>query len=262
MGTLLGERGVPLPTPGWSAHAIETHPEVVAAIHREYAAAGAGVLVANTFRTQPRVFPDRWRNLTRRAVDLCRGAAGGRLVAGSIAPIEDCYRPDLSPTDPRPLHQEMARELAAAGCDLLLCETFPSPREGLIAAEEALATGLPTWLSFTAGPDGALLRPEEVGRAARDGIGLGVRAVLVNCVAASRTLPYVNALAEVAGDTRFGAYANAGGRAEGIGWGDPAGPRRYADLAEEWIRAGATMVGSCCGTGPAHTSELVQRFGH
>jgi S-methylmethionine-dependent homocysteine/selenocysteine methylase len=58
----------------------------------------------------------------------------------------------------------------------------------------------------------------------------------------------------------FGAYANAGGEDEGIGWGnaanDPRSAGLYADLAQSWIDAGATIVGGCCGTGPAHIERL------
>src|SRR5688500_19282301 len=119
MGTELATRGVPLPSPAWSAEAIRTHPKIVAAIHREYADAGAKVHRTNTFRTQPRLYGDRYRSLVTTAVKIAK-RAGGR-IAGSIAPIEDCYRPDLSPAEDvaRACHQAMATALAAAGCDLL-----------------------------------------------------------------------------------------------------------------------------------------------
>jgi S-methylmethionine-dependent homocysteine/selenocysteine methylase len=269
MGTELAARGVPTPRPGWSAHALELAPELVARIHRDYAAAGATVHVANTFRTKRRVFPDRWEALARRAVTLCRESiAPTHRVAGSIAPLEDCYRPDLSPPDPCPEHRELAGALADAGSDILLCETFPLVREALIAAEEAVATGVETWVSFTAGPSADLLTVPQVRRGALEAVRLGAAAVLVNCTPATRTLEYVRVLAEVGAATGapFGAYANAGRPDEGLGWLPPgeagdAAARRYADLAAAWVAEGATLIGSCCGTGPAHTAELARRFG-
>jgi hypothetical protein len=47
---------------------------------------------------------------------------------------------------------------------------------------------------------------------------------------------------------------------DGIGWRDDAaeGPSAYTQLAEQWIAAGATIVGGCCGTGPAHIAELAR----
>ena len=267
LGTELAARGVPTPLPGWSAHALDEAPGAVSAIHAAYAAAGARVHTTNTFRTRARTFPERWAALAGEAVRLCREAIpAAHRVAGSLAPLEDCYRPDLAPDEPRAEHRQLARHLAERGCDLLLCETFPSAREGLVAVEEAVATGLPTWVAFTAGPDADLLTPLELGDAARAAVQRGAEAVLVNCVPVSRTLSYVEALAGLG--VPFGAYANAGRPDERFGWRSPEASddaradeaRRYADVAESWVAAGATLIGSCCGTGPAHTAELARRF--
>lgn len=259
MGTELLRRGVPTPLPGWSAHALEQAPELVAAIHRDYAQAGATVHTANTFRTRRRTFPDRWEALAHQAVALARGAVPpGHRVAGSLAPLEDCYAPQRSPPAPRAEHRELAQALAAAGCDLLLCETFPHVGEALIAVEEAVATGLPTWVAFTAGPDADLLTPAQVGSAAREAAARGASAVLINCVPAARTLPYVEALASAG--LPFGAYANAGAPEEGMGWRPaPEAPARYLAQARAWAAAGATLLGACCGTGPAHIAALADQ---
>jgi S-methylmethionine-dependent homocysteine/selenocysteine methylase len=83
--------------------------------------------------------------------------------------------------------------------------------------------------------------------------------VLVNCIPAKQTLRFVSAIADLG--VRFGAYANAGHTDDGLGWHpDPDGPQRYADLAQGWVELGATLIGSCCGTGPAHIQELHTRF--
>jgi S-methylmethionine-dependent homocysteine/selenocysteine methylase len=248
MGTELGARGVPLPSPAWSAEALRTHPKVVEEIHQEYAAAGAKVHRTNTFRAQPRIFGQAYRALVRTAVKLAK-RAGGR-VAGSIAPIEDCYRPDLSPEESiaRACHQAMATALADAGCDLLICETFPHAAEARIAVEAAVATGTETWAALTAGPDASLMTPEAMRDAARGCIEAGARAVLVACTAAESTLPFVERLADLG--VPFGAYANAGVPAEAMT------AERYVELAKTWLATGATIVGACCGTGPAYVRAL------
>lgn len=256
LGTELGARGVPTPAPLWSALALLTHPDMVAKIHQEYAESGAQIHTANTFRTQPRHAGTAWEELTRKALSLARAAVPStHLVAGSIAPLEDCYRPDLSPADPRPEHRRFCRLLADAGADLLLCETFPHVGEALVAVEEAVATGLPTWVAFTAGPEGTLLTPAQIREGAREAVRRGVSAVLVNCTAASLMQPFVEALAGVG--VPFGAYANAGAMEDGLGWGSPGdGPERYAALAARWQEAGATILGGCCGTSAAHIRAL------
>ena len=248
MGTELGARGVPLPSPAWSAEALRTHPKIVEAIHREYADAGAKVHRTNTFRAQPRIYHEAYRSLVATAVKLAK-RAGGR-VAGSIAPIEDCYRPDLSPDEnvAHACHRAMATALAEAGCDLLVCETFPHPGEARIAVEEAVATGTETWAALTAGPDATLMTPKAMREGAQECIDAGARVVLVACTAAESTLAYVEALADLG--VPFGAYANAGMPAESMT------PERYVELAKGWMSAGATIVGACCGTGPAYVRAL------
>lgn len=260
VGTELAARGVPTPPPLWSALALTEAPEVVRAIHRAYAEAGATVHTANTFRTKRRQVGDRWAELARLAVELAKSAVpSSHLVAGSIAPLEDCYRPDLSPSDPRAEHRELARVLAEAGADLLLCETFPHVGEALIAVEEAAATGLPVWVSFTAGPDADLLTPEVIRRGAAEAVQRGASAALVNCVPATQMQVFVEALAGLG--VPFGAYANAGSVDDAIGWRSPTDPaaqaaEAYMKLATGWVSAGATILGGCCGTGPAHIRAL------
>ncbi|WP_434045365.1 MULTISPECIES: homocysteine S-methyltransferase family protein [Sorangium] len=260
LGTELAARGIETPAPLWSAAALldARGCEVVRAIHRDYARAGATVHTANTFRTRRRQAGAAWAELAARAVSLAREAVPpGHRVAGSIAPLEDCYRPDLSPAAARGEHRELARALASAGVDVLLCETFPHVGEALVALEEAVATGVEAWASFTAGPEADLLSPDDVEVAARQAVARGARAVLVNCTPAARTLAYVERLA--ACGAPFGAYANAGAPGEGLGWRAAPGSSaaaRYADLARGWIEAGATIVGGCCGTGPEHVAAL------
>jgi S-methylmethionine-dependent homocysteine/selenocysteine methylase len=268
MGTELGRRGIETPSPGWSAYALESHPEVVVDIHAAYARAGARAHRGNTFRAQPKIFPQRYQDLAMRAYALLRagiasGAAGeAEAFVGCLAPVEDCYRPYLSPAEKvaRATHRKVASALRGAGFDTILCETFPHAGEAAIAVEEAARTGLKTWVSLTAGPDGTLMSPEAMERAARDCASAGAKAIFVSCTPATKTLAYVERLARVG--VPFGAYANAGDRSAGLGW--DAEPRRaaaaYADLAAEWIASGATMIGGCCGTSPVHIAELASRF--
>ncbi len=260
MGTRLDELEVDTSLPLWSARALLEAPEVVRRIHREYAAAGATVHTADTFRTRRRTLGEEWGALAARAVRLARESVPAQhRVAGSLAPLEDCYRPDLSPPDPGPEHRELARLLADEGVDLLLVETFPHVGEALVAVAEAVDTGVETWVSFTAGPEARLLRPEQVAEGARRAVALGARAVLINCTAASLTLPYVRALVGADLGVPVGAYANAGHTHEGMGWGRHAGAdQRYAELAAEWVQAGASILGSCCGTGPDHVRALAR----
>lgn len=273
MGTELDRRGVPTPLPWWSAGANLRAADVVGAIHRDYAAAGATLHTANTFRTKRRTVGERWAELASAAVSIARRSVpAGHRVLGSIAPLEDCYRPDLSPAerDPgrtRAEHRELARHLAAEGVDVLLCETFPHVGEALIAVEESVATGCETWLALSPGPDGALLTPAVLAEGAEEAALRGARALLVNCVATERALPFVARLAEVGArrGVAVGVYANAGHVDEAVGWRalDEAPERaaeRYLAHALTWREAGASIVGSCCGTGVPHVRALAREL--
>jgi len=251
MGTELARRGVALPAPAWSAVALDVAPDLVAAVHRDYVAAGATVHTANTFRTKRRSVGPRWEELARRAVRIARAAVGELRVAGSLAPLEDCYRPDLSPgLASRGEHRELARVLADEGVDLLLCETFADPTEAVVAVEEAVRTGVETWAALLPAT------PAKLRVTARACVAAGARVVLVNCVAARETRSFVAELADLG--VPFGAYANAGPEEDGLGWGADVGAAAiaYEALARTWLDAGATVVGGCCGTGPAHIARL------
>lgn len=262
VGTELAARGVATRLPLWSAHAIDEAPDVLAAIHGDYAAAGATVHTACTFRTQPRLMGEAFAPAAARAVAIARASVpSGHRVAGSMAPIEDCYRPDLSPgLASRADHRALARVLADAGADLLLCETFPHVEEALVAVEAALETGLPVWLALTPGPDADLLTPRALADGARHAFALGAACVLVNCVPVRACGPYVAALAEAC--VPFGVYANAGAPDDRFGWtSEPSSAARYADAMARYVEdAGARVVGGCCGTGPAHIAALQRRY--
>lgn len=262
IGTELIARGLRFEPSQWSASAIGEAPDLLAEVHADYARAGATLHTANTFRAQPRAFGEGWQDVLRAAVRIARDAVPRECrILGSLAPIEDCYRPERSPGElGRDAHREVARALAEAGCDVVLCETFAHEGEALVAAEEAVATGVPTWLSLTPGPFGALLSPEALGRIGRRVARTGIERLLVNCIAASQAAPYVEALAGAG--LPFGVYANAGDRDERLGWEhtDRRAAEAYADLARRWLDAGATVIGGCCGTTPLHIEVLSERF--
>ncbi|MCC7538503.1 MAG: homocysteine S-methyltransferase family protein [Deltaproteobacteria bacterium] len=257
MGTMLAERGVETPAPLWSAHALEVAPDVVASIHRAYADAGATVHTTATFRTQRRHAGARWRSLVHEAVRLARDAVPAtHRVAGSVAPLEDCYEPSRSPGAAAfAEHAELADALAEEGVDLLLCEAFPRVDEALAALAAARRTGLPVWLSFTAGPSAELLTPSAIAQGARRARDLGADVVLVNCTAAALCEPYAQALA--AASVPWGIYANVGRPSDGFRDApDEEGPSRHARLAARWIERGTRVVGGCCGMTPRHVAAV------
>jgi S-methylmethionine-dependent homocysteine/selenocysteine methylase len=270
-GTELERRGIATRLPLWSADALIRAPEVVERIHRDYARAGAEAITANTFRTQRRTLAreglgERAAELTALAVRLARQAsssAGGAtpLVLGSDPPLEDCYRPDLVPDDAALAreHAEHCANLAAAGADAILCETHNTLREARAAARAASATGLPVLVSFVCWEGATLLSGERLDDAVQAVLPLRPAALLVNCLPP----PNVTACLPVLAGSRlpFGAYANLGAPDDSTGFrrSEAVTPSGFAEAAAEWVRAGARLIGGCCGTTPAHIAAIRKR---
>ena len=234
----------------------------MSAIHQEYIDAGADIITTNTFRTAEATLGVEWLSYTRRAVELAAEAAAGTRVrvAGSIAPLADCYRPDMSPAKEHPAqtyraHAQMAEALAD-GSDLILCETFPSIDEAVLAARAACRTGKETWVALTAGPGIPLLTAEDMREGAKRLVDEGVSALLVSCSPALDCQDYVVALANLG--VPSGVYANAGVADSESGFrSDPrAAPAQYLSFAIKWREAGAAIIGGCCGTRPGHIKAL------
>jgi S-methylmethionine-dependent homocysteine/selenocysteine methylase len=195
-----------------------------------------------------------------------RDAAGrpDALIAGSIAPLEDCYLPVFE--TPTALafeeHAAQARNLAAAGVDLLMVETMPTAAEAAIALRAALESGVPGIVGFVCAPPGEgealrLVSGETLATAVAAVAPLGPAAILVNCAAppviyaALRELRTLTALP-------IGGYANVGQIDDEVGWAPDARMtgERYAEQAGEWLEVGARIVGGCCGTQAEHTAAL------
>ena len=282
-GTELQRRGVETSLPLWSARALIEAPEVLRAIHMDYVAAEADIITTNTFRTHCRTLTRagigvRTRELTQLAVQIACDAAQQAdykvFVAGSIAPLEDCYSPQLVPTDAElhSEHTEMARNLAEAGCDVLLVETMNTIREAVIAAQHAAETGLPVCVSFVVGPRGrspdqidqtvgdeplTLLSGESITDAVAALQSINPAVILINCV----PLAYIDrALAELRTASRgpIGLYANVGHADDAVGWTltDEVLPTAYAQHARQWVQQGVAIIGGCCGTTSEHIAAL------
>ncbi len=270
-GTELNRRGVDTGLPLWSANALltEAGQRILQQIHEDYLRAGAEILTTNTFRTHHRALApagkaDRALELTRLAVQIARQALANvsserpRFLAGSISTLEDCYRPDLVPSQAELYdeHQERVQHLFLSGIDLFLIETINTIREARVIAQLAVATGLPVIVSFVCDRQGRILSGERLADAARELLPLGVTALGVNC---APTPDLHRALQELhqacPPDFPLIAYGNIGYADDQVGWvnTDAILPETYYEYACRWP---ARIVGGCCGTTPNHIAVL------
>lgn len=271
MGSDLNRRGLATRLPLWSALGLLERPDLVRQIHLDNLQAGADIITTNTFRSTARTLakagidPERAAELDVLAVRLAAHAriAAGRpdaLVAGSIAPLEDCYSPvfDTPAATALAEHRAQARNLAEAGVEFLMVETMPTSAEAELALRAAVETGLPATIGFVCNEleDGSPVRlfsGEELVDAVRRVLPLGPAAVFVNCAPAGVIAAGIGELRE-ATDLPIGGYANAGHVDDDVGW-SPAGGmtgERYGRNVSAWLALGARVVGGCCGTHPVH----------
>ena len=216
-------------------------------------------------------------------------------VAGCLPPLEHCYLPELvgDEAQMRGLYGELVREMAPR-VDLFLAETLCSSVEARAALAAAAAAGKPCWLSLTLHDDFAGPPTLRGGESLADALAAlhGVappEALLVNCCAPTVVTSALSAMRPPPGVARLGGYANgfqtttskwlfeSGAAAQGCSGArhkfsacptcadeyDVAGsitPDAYAAHAETWRERGASIVGGCCGVGPAHMRAVAERL--
>src|SRR5262249_25955647 len=208
--------------------------------------------------------------LMRRSVELARQARAevgdeGRWVAASVGPYgaaladgsEYRGRYGLTVTQLADWHRPRLEGLAEAGADVLAWETVPDVDEAEALVGLVQELGAAAWLSYTI--DGARTR---AGQPLADAftVAAGVPqivAVGVNCCAPEDVLPAIIAARQVTG-LKVIVYPNSGEQwdASRRRW---IGPSRFsAELAPQWVSAGARVIGGCCRVRPADIAKLAE----
>lgn len=280
MGQELVARSGDEPTPLWATRVMIDHPGLVKAIHADYFAAGASVATTNTYN----ILHDRlmgvgldhyYHALHLRALmeaHEARAEAGRGTIAGSMGPLGESYRPDLTPpvAVSAALYAEKAR-LLAPHVDVVLCETMSSLGLAEGALQGAQVAGRPVWLSVSVDDrDGSRLRSGEPVAALSDVIArYPTAAILANCSMPEAMQAALDVLSSMG--LPFGAYANGFSEISSLPLPDSGAapdythrhdltPEKYADFALHWVAMGATIVGGCCEVGPAHIRHLADRL--
>jgi len=274
VGTELSRRGVPTTLPLWSAHAFVSRGwlSVLQGIHEDYVGAGAEILVTNTFRTTRRALEKAgraadWRGFNTLAVACARDAAstapGPCLVAGGIAPLEDCYSPHLVPPESDCLaeHARQVELLADLGVDLIFIETMNSAGEARAAVVASRECGLDMLLSLCPKAPSHLLSGEgleDIVPQLVDAGGARLQGILLNCAAPEVLEIVFPRFLTLAPELPHGLYTHLGESDDVTGWKLPERhePERYANWMARRLEEGARLVGGCCGTTPDHIAAL------
>ncbi|MBK0399287.1 homocysteine S-methyltransferase family protein [Limibaculum sp. M0105] len=279
---LLARTGL-APTPLWSAQVMREMPEAVEQLHLDYIRAGARVITVNAYSAEPcrlqrfgveDAFSELQQTACRlalRARDRAGDAGAGVRIAGCLPPLEWSYVPELarSQDEALPIYDRVVVE-QAPHVDLFLCETMAAAGEAAGAARAAAKSGKPVWVSWTVSEERqATVRSGEPLADAIAALGeTPVAALLVNCSSPEAVGRCMTALS--ADGRPFGGYANGftpferghalGKTVEDLSSRTDMGPAAYAGHVMRWIGDGATIVGGCCETNPAHIAEIARRL--
>ena len=239
-------------------HWVLEYPAVLQDLQRRYVEAGSQVVYAPTFTASRFYLQEPVADLNRRLVALCRESAGTALVAGDVTTVG---RPDVPYEQMLEGYREQIEVLAGEGCDLLVIETMMGQPETMAALEAARSVcDLPVMCSFSVSSDGMLYFGGSVYEAAPALEALGADAVGINCSAGPDQLESVIRSLKECMELPVIAKPNAG-----LPVINEKGEAVYPMTAEDFGRSmkklrlvGASVLGGCCGTTPAHIAALTR----
>ena len=277
MGTILHQDSDARADACFDAMNVEA-PEAVLAVHSAYIAAGADLIETNSFGANSCKLAKLGREqhvaqYNQRAVALARQAiddSGRRdiYVAGSVGPLGVGVHPygALTRDQVGAAFAQQLSALAAAGVDVIVFETFSEHRELLlaIAALRSIDPELPVIAQATFYHENLSYAGYPPARVANDLYKAGVDVIGVNCGSGPAGIADVlQQMAFAVPDAKFSAMPNAGfPEVTGGRILYPASAEYFGDCAAALVKAGASIVGGCCGTRPEHIRAMREAIDH
>jgi len=274
MGTELLRMGIELPLPLWSAVANETCSNKVYDIHREYIEKGADVLTTNSFRTTPYAYQKAGFSKKdalfkseinlKNSVSIAKKAVSeNQLIAGSIAPIEDCYSPEIYPGDTKLINSMecVINWFHQSEVDIILFETMGNAHEisRIISINNY---DLPVWLSLILKDKNHLLDGTHLYELLETLSTSKIEMLLLNCNTIQLTLEALYTIKRYWTGS-WGVYPNLGinnpeidGKIEQI-----ISNETWRYNVNEILIEKPAVIGACCGSTPEHIriiKELIE----
>jgi len=285
MGTQLEKKGANLKNLLWSASLIHTHPELILSVHLDYLEAGADILTSVGYQASFQAFIKNGFNeneairLMHRTIELGLEAkriyleahpyANPPILAASMGPYgaflangaEYHGQYGLEKKELVQFHQRNIEILEDSPMDLWAFETIPSLLEAESIIEALNGSKKPAWISFTAKDEHHIAHGEKILdcipilEKSNQIIGIGI-----NCTAPEFL---ESLLLDISSSTQkfILAYPNRGEEYDAISktWTPAKGLDSFQKNVEKWYKAGASIIGGCCGIGPELIRELKER---
>lgn len=278
MGTQLIARGAD--TSAGSEYLNITNPQVVKDVHLAYYQAGSDAVITNTFGANGLSLSrhdlageiDSINEAAvlnaKKAREATESSGGEKYILGGLGPCGELLEPygtakaeDLSAS-----FKEQANLLAGEGVDGIIIETMTAIEEAQVAAKAVRqVTDLPLFVSMAFDSGGGKFRTNmgvDAKTLVEVMLAIGVNALGFNCgtMEMSDYVELAGVFAELLEDERVLLLAEANAGKPEYAEGQTVFKLSAQDFAVEGHRiakAGACLLGGCCGTTPEHIAALV-----
>lgn len=248
---------------------ILEHPEVLVELQKRYFKAGSQIVLAPTFtgnrmKLKEYGLEDQIQEINHRLVQLSRQAAGSQgYVAGDMTMTGEQLYPmgTLLFEELVEVYKEQVKYLVEAGVDLFFVETMMSLQEtraAVLAIRESC--NLPIIASMTYGEDGRTLYGTDPITAAVVLQSLSVDVIGVNCSSGPKEM--IPMIEQIKSYTNLPILAKPNAGLPELMNGESVyamTPKEFASYGEALVKAGASLLGGCCGTTPEHIQALYQQ---
>ena len=247
-------------------------PDDVLEIASSYVEAGADIVLTNSFGASPLKLEGygleaQTIELNRSAAELSKKAAGDRaLVMGSMGPTgKMVMMGEVSPQEVFNGFMEQAKGLANGGVDGIVIETMTDPEEAKLAIEavkKASSLDVGCTFTFSKNQDGVYrtMMGTDVEAYLEMALSAGADIIGANCGnGTAGMIEIVKVIRALDPDIPVLVHANAGLPIYKDGKTVfPESANEMSSQMEELVKAGANIVGGCCGTTPEHIRQIVQ----
>ena len=269
MGTMLQGKGL---TDGGAPELWNVeNPIAIEEVLEEYAAAGANLITTNTFggtrgRLQMHGLEDRLFELNKVGAEIARKVADrhpGCFVMGDVGPSGELMEPmgTMTIDEAQALFADQIKALVAGGVDAILIETMSDLQEveAAVKAAKEIAPNLPVIVTFSFDTNLRTMMGVKPAVAVKTLAAEGVRIIGANCGRGVDEMRVIaKELTEARPDGVFIITQSNAGLPKLVG-GDfvyDGTPEEMAKYAQDMKELGVNVIGSCCGSSPAHTKAM------
>ena len=249
-----------------------TNPALITSIHKKYYDCGCNIATVNTFGANACKLKDSGyspEEVITAAVNCAKAAreqsenTDEKFIAMDMGPIGRLIEPmgDLGFDEAYGLFAQMASCGEKAGADLILIETMGATYEvkaAVLAAKEN--TSLPVFVTCAFDATGKTFTGANCEAVAALLEGLRVDAYGLNCgLGPDELYPVISQFSAISSlPLIFNPNAGLPKQKNGATYFD-VDPQAFAASMQKAAELGLSVMGGCCGTTPAHMSEMIKR---